>query len=84
MKSLYKAAFRVSRVNFTIVSTLQSFEVVKNNTGWGTRFSCFNGRIRYSLVKNRLFCALEDVSTDLQKKSDEIGIQELRKKYGDS
>ena len=34
--------------------------------------------------KEELMGALEDVSTDLQKKSDEIGIQELRKKYGDS
>jgi len=34
--------------------------------------------------KEELMNALEDVSTDLQKKSDEIGIEELRKKYGDS
>ena len=28
--------------------------------------------------------ALEDVSGDLQKKSDEMGIEELRKKYGNT
>ena len=34
--------------------------------------------------KEELMGALEDVSTDLQKKSDELGIEELRKKYGDT
>ena len=34
--------------------------------------------------KEELMNALEDVSTDLQKKSDEIGIQEIRKKYGNT
>ena len=34
--------------------------------------------------KEELMGALEDVSTDLQKKSDELGIKEIRKKYGDS
>ena len=34
--------------------------------------------------KEELMNALEDVSGDLQKKSDELGIEELRKKYGDS
>ena len=34
--------------------------------------------------KEELMGALEDVSTDLQKKSDEIGIEEIRKKYGNT
>ena len=32
--------------------------------------------------KEELMSALEDVSGDLQKKSDELGINELREKYG--